>query len=70
MWRRAVCTFVDRQRKNGRLPHDSKAVFEEVRERLKHAIKETKFAKECRVEKEFDALHLYSDQRDYALVAV
>ena len=49
-------TQVDRARKKGRLPHDAAAVLEEIKQRLKQAIRETNFQRQERVDKEFEKL--------------
>ena len=50
-------TYMRRQRKLHRLPKDAAAVLEEIKDKLRGWIKETKYNRDERLENEFDVLN-------------
>ena len=53
---RIVDTCVNKAQKDNRLPSDAARVMNEIKEKLKRAIRETTFHWQDRVEREFDGL--------------
>ena len=51
-------TMIDRARKKNRLPHEAKAVLEEIKNRLRTVIYETPYQRKERLDKQFAALSM------------
>ena len=51
-------TTIKRARRNGRLPHEAKEVYDEILARLKSRIRETQLQRQERIEKEFESLNM------------